>query len=351
MGQDTEVELAFVNFLAKYEITYASKAEYPVRFENFRNTYYMVKEHNANPDRTYDLGINQFADKHISEYNFGAKPFASDIAPAGDVFTATTLPPSSVNWYNNTNFVSPPANQGQCGCCWAFSTASTLESALAIQNNRNIKTSATYTISQQNIVDCDTMDSGCNGGWMGNAYSYINSKGGIYSVSGYAHQFTASQGICQTTGNVASSFIPAKIKSYTLYGLSSTHLQYLVALQPIGLGINVVCNQFFYYTGGIITDSTYTCSRKDAKTVNDYNTPINHAVTLIGYNVNTSTPGCSGYWIFKNSWGTSWGEKGFFRFCMTSDTAYPWGLYNMLSWIAVADVGNAGVSALATSWT
>ena len=70
----------------------------------------MVKEHNANPERTYDLGINQFADKHISEINFGAKPKTNDIAPAGDMLTTTYTHPTAVNWYDNSNYVSPPSD-------------------------------------------------------------------------------------------------------------------------------------------------------------------------------------------------------------------------------------------------
>ena len=71
MGQDPEVELAFINFLAEYKISYSSKSEYPTRFENFKRNYYAIKEHNSNPDRTYDQGINHYHDKHESEINFG----------------------------------------------------------------------------------------------------------------------------------------------------------------------------------------------------------------------------------------------------------------------------------------
>lgn len=40
-----------------------------------------------------------------------------------------------------------------------------------------------------------------------------------------------------------------------------------------------------------------------------YGTQLYHSVTLLGYGQESGT----NYWIVKNSWGKSWGEKGFIR--------------------------------------
>lgn len=104
------------------------------------------------------------------------------------------------------------------------------------------------------------------------------------------------------------------------------------------------------YKSGVITDTAYACSDK-TKTVGSITYNINHAVTLVGYNTNSNTVGCTGYWIFKNSWGTSLNDKGYFKLCMASETSFPYGVCNMLSWISVPDVGLTPTTTnLFTSW-
>ena len=56
-----------------------------------------------------------------------------------------------------------------------------------------------------------------------------------------------------------------------------------------------------FYEGGII-DSPF-CG-----------TDLNHGVNLVGYGTENGVD----FWIVRNSWGTNWGENGYFRLLRTS---------------------------------
>ena len=57
-------------------------------------------------------------------------------------------------------------NQGQCSSCLALSTTGALEEALAVDNGW------TQTMSEQQLVDSDTVDSACDSGLVGNGFDF-----------------------------------------------------------------------------------------------------------------------------------------------------------------------------------
>lgn len=95
--------------------------------------------------------------------------------------------------------------------------------------------------------------------------------------------------------------------------VSNHRMKQLVAKQPLGVAIysNPKCLNF--YESGILREEDCHCSDPDR-------TEVNHAVTLVGYG-KSEEPGCDEYWLIKNSWGPTWGEQGFFRFCMDETDA------------------------------
>ena len=64
---------------------------------------------------------------------------------------------------------------------------------------------------------------------------------------------------------------------------------------PISCGVAVTA-EFEKYTDGIFEDTT---GAKD----------IDHSISVVGWGVENGKK----YWLVRNSWGTYWGMKGFFK--------------------------------------
>lgn len=89
------------------------------------------------------------------------------------------------------------------------------------------------------------------------------------------------------------------------------HFFVLAAVGPVSVAINGDLLQL--YNSGIFDDSS--CSKI-----------LDHAALVVGYGVDNDTS----YWIVKNSWGSDWGEDGYFRIMrgkdlcgISSDASYP----------------------------
>jgi cathepsin L len=83
---------------------------------------------------------------------------------------------------------------------------------------------------------------------------------------------------------------------------STMELELAVAHGPVSVAIEDDTFIFQLYNGGIISDSGCGIN-------------LDHGVLVIGYGSDAGKD----YWILKNSWGTSWGEKGYFKIAKGGD--------------------------------
>ena len=58
LAENKDIEAAFIQFIAKFGKSYASKEEVAKRFKNFVKTYEIVQMHNQRADKTYEMEIN-----------------------------------------------------------------------------------------------------------------------------------------------------------------------------------------------------------------------------------------------------------------------------------------------------
>ncbi len=223
----------------------------------------------------------------------GPKP-ATHQAPTCQSSTVG-LPPS-IDWRNNGgNYVSDVKNQGYCGCCWAFSAVAGLESATMIANK---SPNTNLDLSEQVLVSCcDTTCSPngpCSGGYPAVAADFLRDKGAPVE-SCYPYQGWVG------CGNACANWQASayKIKSWdwvVVYGDTPSVdkiKEGIVKYGPLPITM-AVYSDFCYYTSGVYTHAWGG--------LYGY-----HAMLVVGYDDGGQ------YFIVKNSWDTTWGEKGYIR--------------------------------------
>ncbi len=273
------------------------------RYNIWKSSLALIEEHNREADKHgYTLGINRFGDITNKEFNEMYNGYRITNHKRAD----STFEPdpnfklsndSFVDW-RKEGVVTPVANQGDCGSCWAFSATGSLEAQHALHG------STLVSLSEQNIMDCTESkkygNMACLGGTMDKAFQYVIDNKGIDSEASYPYLAHTETTCRYNQANMAATMSGFKDVPINEYALSEACLK----VGPISIAIDASLESFRFYKNG--TYYEIQCST----------TLLNHGVLLVGY----GTDGYGkDYYLVKNSWGTNWGMEGYIKMSRNRD--------------------------------
>ena len=264
-----------------------------LRRVNFEAQYRLVQEHNSKPGVTYQLGINKFSDltdEEFAAYHMGDNGAPEDREePLEDKLECT----APIDW-RDLGAVGLVKDQGKCGSCWAFSTVGPIEENYAIKYGRQI------VLSEQQVVDCswDYDNYGCGGGLYANGYSYVQDNG-LQELVDYP--YNAVDGVCfYDSSKTKVNILGVETAARTPSGLKG-----LLMDGPASISLHASDPTFRGYKSGIYNN--LECP-----------TNVNHAVQAVGWGQDVEAG--LNYFIVRNSWGQTWGDKGYIKIAQVNTT-------------------------------
>jgi len=208
-------------------------------------------------------------------------------------------------------------DQGTCGSCWSFATSGVLTQRTCIANNN---LDSNFVLSPQAMITCDVdcfttsptvCNNGCTGGYTSLAFENMVSAG---STPEHCVAYTSGAGAdletCgtkQESGSVMhavanceleSTASDTSVKAAASYELSgeAEMMSDIYLNGPIQTSILLETDMYGYSSG------IYECDT-------DTGDLGGHAVITVGWGEDAGVK----YWIVQNSWGSSWGDSGFFK--------------------------------------
>ena|SRR5436305_1248702 len=200
--------------------------------------------------------------------------------------------PAQFDWRNmgGQNYVTPIEDQAGCGSCVAFGAIAALESLVRITRHAP---GAAVDLSEAHLFFCYGPNSGAgrcpDGGWWPDA-AFDSLKAGV--VDSACFPYTDADQPCNLCPGWRNRV--TKISGWHTVDSQADMKAFLSTVGPMSACFTIYEDFYYSYTGGVYRHVSG-------------NRVGGHCVCIIGYN---DTQNC---WIAKNSWGTGWGENGFFR--------------------------------------
>jgi len=221
-------------------------------------------------------------------HSLGAIPFHKTLYTDPATYPPSPRIPAYPSTYDLRTYgrMTPVKNQGGCGSCWSFGTFGSIESHWKTMGMSD------FDLSENNLKDCHGFDySPCQGGHSWMSISYLSRRSGpvLESQDPYVPANAACiTGIIPTGWEINARFLPNDI---------ATIKQKLMEDGAI--------YTVFYWDAAYYNPVDYTYFYNG-------NLPQNHGVVIAGWDDTKNTAGGTGAWLIKNSWGSSWGNNGYF---------------------------------------
>ena len=202
--------------------------------------------------------------------------------------------------------VTSVKNQNPCGTCWVFGTLAAIESRVLIVDGVGHD-----FFSEQNVVCCTDPSwvylngNRCNGGgWSWLATDVLTKKGTrLESCDPYCTA-TIDTDPCDDSCTT--------IKRVTGYRIVANSPDLIAEVKDAIYSYGPVSMAYCHDDGHMYRGDIYYWPNCTAE--------ANHLVCIVGWNADIPHPagGGSGAWIVKNSWGSGWGDNGYFYLCYGS---------------------------------
>jgi len=233
------------------------------------------------------------------------------------------------NNINGDNFLTNVRNQHipqYCGSCWAHAATSTFSDRIKIARQAAWPD---INIAPQVLISCEHNSLGCHGGnailafeWM-QTHEITDETCSSYIARGLDNgQQCSPMTHCRNCNPGEACFVPDEYHYYKSdqFGPVSGEadmLQEIYQRGPIACG-TAVPDALEEYTGGVFCDTTGDMD-------------IVHDISIVGFG---ETEEGEKYWTVRNSWGTHWGENGFFRVCRGTNNL---NIESDCSWVTPVD--------------
>ena len=301
-GGPSDAAARFSAFQREHGKAYATVAEHDVRFAAFTANLRLFATRTAeNPHAHY--GIDRFADLTPAEFaaQQGSCFHPAMTAPRRRGYTRSeraahtaviSAAGGAIDWRKH-RAVTPAKDQGAFGDCWAFGASGVMEGIHVAQGGGNLT-----TLCEQELIDCCPS---CNGAGPGESWDYLinNTHGFLDTEASYPYTGDKPPGECRPASAVVST---AKVSSWKIIhqdkdGNQDPFLAEMMKSGPCNIGVDASC--LSGYQDGVITN----CTGK----------AVDHANVIVGAGTTPPSEGSVDYFIVKNSWGTGWGNQGFYK--------------------------------------